>query len=344
MKTALAALTALLLSVGSAAIAQPPRSPEPLVDSLEPFDATAPKSIDDLRRIEQHVEKLAEVVIPKTVGLRIGGAAGSGVIVSADGYVLTAGHVSNKANQDVAVILHDGTVVAAKTLGANHGVDSGMIKIVDKNPAGGDWPYAEIGRSKSLNPGDWCLCTGHPGGFQRGRAPVVRLGKVLVNRSTVVMTDCTLVGGDSGGPLFDMQGAVIGINSRIGGELTSNMHVPVDTFRDTWDRLAKAEVWGQRNEQTRQARSPRPYLGIIGDRQGPCKVTDVRDGSPAAKAGVQVGDVVKKFGDDAIESTAKFYRLLRAKKPGEKIRLELTRGEESLVVEVEIVASPRGSR
>src|SRR5205807_4246056 len=95
---------------------------------------------------------------------------------------------------------------------------------------------------------DWCVVTGHPGGFRPGRSPVVRVGRILELNLTspraYLRTDCTLVGGDSGGPLFDMHGRVIGIHSRIGGSITANLHVPVDTYRETWDRLVKGERWG----------------------------------------------------------------------------------------------------
>src|SRR5439155_1167247 len=67
---------------------------------------------------------------------------------------------------------------------------------------------------------------------------------VIINKEGLVRTDCALVGGDSGGPLFDMRGKVIGIHSRIGPFITTNIHVPVDTYRETWDKLAASEDWG----------------------------------------------------------------------------------------------------
>ncbi|MCL6480244.1 MAG: trypsin-like peptidase domain-containing protein, partial [Firmicutes bacterium] len=77
----------------------------------------------------------------------------------------------------------------------------------------------------------------------------VRLGRVQWRNENLIRTDCTLVGGDSGGPLFDMHGKVIGIHSRIGPSLATNLHVPVNTYRQTWDRLAQGEVWGGRNSR-----------------------------------------------------------------------------------------------
>ena len=102
--------------------------------------------------------------------------------------------------------------------------------------------------SAEMKKNDWCVVTGHPGGFKTGRSPVVRVGRILeINNSVAakyICTDCTLVGGDSGGPLFDMQGRVIGIHSQIRARITENVHVPVNTYRETFDRLAKGDVWG----------------------------------------------------------------------------------------------------
>jgi hypothetical protein len=88
------------------------------------------------------------------------------------------------------------------------------------------------------------MAIGHPGGFRPNRQPVLRVGRVLQSTQFVIRSDAAVVGGDSGGPLFDMNGRVVGIHSRIGGSMTDNFHVPVKTYRDTWDRLAKGESWG----------------------------------------------------------------------------------------------------
>ncbi len=203
----------------------------------------APADVAELRALEAQVQKVLAKAIPCTVGIRVGPAQGSGVIISEDGYVLTAGHVSGKPGQDVAVILPSGKQLKAKSLGQNRDIDSGMIKITDPGP----FPFAEMGRSSALQRGQWVISIGHPGGFRTVRSPVVRLGRVLTVNPFLIHTDCTLVGGDSGGPLFDLDGKVVGIHSRIGGlAITDNIHVPVDTYRDTWDRLAKGESWGER--------------------------------------------------------------------------------------------------
>jgi serine protease Do len=324
--------------------ASEPDVPPPAPRATEPpavYDVLVkeqPETINDLRILQEHVRELSKKLIPCTVGIAVGQAQGSGVIITPDGYVLTAGHVSGEANRDCLLILPDGRTVKGKTLGANNGIDSGMVKITGPNPDGGPWPYAEMGHSKKLTRGQWCIATGHPGGYQRGRPPVVRLGRILSPRPNDLTTDCTLVGGDSGGPLWDMEGRVIGINSRIGPSLSANIHVPVDTFRDTWDRLAKAEVWGGRQFG---APAPGPFVGLSGDRSSdPCKITLVIPDSPAAKAGVKVGDVVKSFGGQPVKNFGQLVDLIGKKKIGEKVTVEVVRGSETLKINLEIGKRP----
>jgi len=282
--------------------------------SLAVFAKTAPESVDDLVEIERHLEKLAEKVIPCTVAVQIEGVQGSGVIISKDGYVLTAGHVSGKPDRNVKIILHDGRTLTGKTLGRNIGIDSGLIKITSE----GKWPFAETGESKDLKPGQWCMATGHPGGYQRGREPVVRFGRVVDSRDSVIRTDCTLVGGDSGGPLFDMQGRVIGIHSRISTRLTENYHVPVQTYLETWARLDAREEWG--------GRLSGGIIGIRGEdvKEG-CRITELFPGLPAEKAGLKVGDVVTKVDGDRVGSLGDLVKLLGKRKPGDEVTLEYLR-------------------
>ncbi len=203
----------------------------------------APATVEELREIEKHVQKVIDKVMPAVVGVLVGPGQGSGVIVKEDGTILTAGHVSGKPDQNAQIRLRSDLINSkkGKTLGRFISIDSGMMKLVDE----GKYPFAEMGKSSELKPGQWVIAIGHPGGVRPNRTPVVRVGRILFVNHLVIRTDCTLVGGDSGGPLFDMQGRVIGIHSRIGGlAITENMHVPVDTFRETWDKLAKGESWG----------------------------------------------------------------------------------------------------
>src|SRR5205085_4886661 len=120
-----------------------------------------PDSVDELRAIERQVKKVLEKVVPCTVAVKVGNGQGSGVIVSADGYVLTAGHVVGKANRDVTITLPSGKQLKGKTLGSNRQIDSGLIKITDE----GKWPFVDLGKSREIKRGQWCITLGHPGGF-----------------------------------------------------------------------------------------------------------------------------------------------------------------------------------
>jgi len=290
------------------------------------FAKQTPETVQDLREIEGYVQALVKQVTPYVVGLSIGPNQGSGVIISKDGLVLTAGHVSGEPGRDVSITLPGGKKIKGKTLGGNRDIDSGMIQILDKGP----WPHAEMGKSGELKRGLWCLAIGHPGGYKVGRTPVVRLGRVLDFGDLLVRTDCALVGGDSGGPLFDMQGRVIGIHSRINGPLTMNIHVPVDTYHTTWDRLAKGEVWGGE-----------PYIGVSIDPDAKeCRILEVSPNSPASKAGIRVNDVLLMFDGARINTFGELRNVLLRKRPGLEVPLSIMREGETLTFKVRLGKRP----
>lgn len=283
------------------------------------FSKKVPTSLEDLQAMQAHVEKLIAKIQAATVGVRVGGAQGSGVIVSKDGYVLTAGHVSGAAGRNVTIIMPNGKTYRAKSLGANQGVDSGLIKITDK----GEWPVLSFGDMQDIKNGSWCLAVGHPGGYRGDRPPVIRLGRVIYAGATLIQTDAVLVGGDSGGPLFDMHGRVIGINSRIGRSVTQNIHVPISTYSDDWDRLAKSEVWGSRGN--------RAMIGIQGENHPKgCRIAAVPDGYPGAKAGLKVGDIITKFDGQPVKSFDDLVALVGKKRPGNKIVIEYLRDDKTM--------------
>lgn len=276
-----------------------------------------PQSLDELLALESQQAKVAEKVKQVTVNVQQGNSQGSGVIISEDGYVLTAAHVAGKPNLDATVVLSNGRRYRAKTLGMNRNVDAGLLKITDE-PAEG-WPHASIGESGRLAEGSWCVAVGHPGGWQEKRGSVVRVGRVLAMLPGTIVTDCSLIGGDSGGPLFDLSGRLIGIHSRIGAEVTENMHVPVDEFTKNFERLVSGEKWGV-------LPGYEPIIGITGDEQdGRAIVTKVNPGGPAERAGIQVGDVVVRFDGAAINSFRELKEAVHGCLPGDHIRIEVSR-------------------
>jgi serine protease Do len=292
------------------------------------FDKTVPENKQDLLAIQGHVQGLLKKTRRATVGLMIGGAQGSGIIITKDGKILTAGHVSGRSGRNVEVSMPDGRTLKGKTLGANYDIDSGMIQITDK----GDYPYCEMADSAELKTGQWCMAIGHPGGVQKGRDPVVRLGRVQEIGKSFIRTDCALVGGDSGGPLFDMHGKVIGIHSRIGNLITANIHVPVSTYRDTWDRLAASEEWGFGFGKAAGA-----YLGINVDPDSKeCRIASVTPTSPAAQAGLKINDVILRFDSKKIASRDDLMQSMQNKRPDTEVTLEVRRGDDKITLRVKL--------
>jgi len=276
-----------------------------------------PDSIGDLEALQKRFAEIARKVTPAVVALRIGRAQGSGVIVSRDGYVLTAGHVIGSPGKSVSVTLADGRRLTGRTLGRERTVDSGLVKLDGDGP----WPFAELGMSESVRLGDWCLAMGHPEGYQKNRPPVVRTGRVIESDDHVMWTDCALFSGDSGGPLFDLDGRVIGIHSRVAGPVHINLHVPVNNYHATWQRLAAGDTW------------PAPggaVLGVNGEshRLG-CRVTKVFEGQPAAQAGLHVGDIIVSLDGQAVEHIEDLARLIGRREPGDEVDLHVHRAGET---------------
>ena len=199
------------------------------------FAKATPSSIADLRSIEQRVKELVRRVTPAVVDVEIGGGTGSGVIISEDGLVLTAGHVCGESGRTVRMTFSDGRKARGKTIGASRDSDCGLIRITDRGP----WPHVAVGDLEQTRPGDWVLALGHPGGFDLRRSLVVRLGRIIRLEDGNLQTDCTISQGDSGGPLLDMFGRVIGIHSSISSSLTANFHVPITDFYQNWDQMVK---------------------------------------------------------------------------------------------------------
>jgi serine protease Do len=321
--------TLTVLLVGMSLAAAPPVDKEtPLPPA---FAKKAPETVEDLRAIQDRVKAVLKKTMPAVVAIIIPDpfgrvAAGSGVIVSADGFVMTAGHISQTPGEKCFVILENGKRLEGKTLGWHKKADAGLIKLNTKAKL----PFLEKGDSSKLTAGDWCLTVGHPGGYKFGRPPVVRLGRILRTNSDFIQTDTPLVGGDSGGPLFDMHGKVIGIHSWISERIEQNMHVPANTYRDTWDRLAKGDSWGTPLDQKSQA-----YLGVAFDPDSSdLKITEVYKGNAAAKAGLKAGDVLLRVDNRKLARRTDLMRYLEKKEPGEEVTVEAQRDGKTIKFKV----------
>ena len=324
------ALAALLFASAALRAADPATAPVLLTGSN-------PKDIEELKAIQEKVEAVIKKNLPATVGIMIGNGQGSGVIVNKDGTVLTAGHVSADPGQPCLVIMPDGKRLHAKSLGNNAGIDSGMIKITDKAPDGG-WPTVEMGTAANLQAGEWTVALGHPGGYRKDRPPVARLGRVLLANPRLIATDNTLINGDSGGPLFDLSGKLIGIHSRIGTSSSQNIHVPIDTYTQTWDRLAAGEAWGHSLLGADAPTSP-AVLGVtVVESDTGCKISRVNDNSPAARAGLKVGDIITKFNSRDVKTPEEMVDLMSRMRPGRNVTLALVREDKPLEITARLAA------
>jgi S1-C subfamily serine protease len=288
-----------------------------------------PDSLEALRQLEGQQRRVAAAATACTVSVQIGAAQGCGVIVTESGFVLTAAHVAMRPKQRAKVTLSDGRIVNATTLGMNRNVDAGLIKIDAGQNGGNPWPHASLGSSRDLVAGMWCVATGHPGGYSHQRGTVTRVGRILSVRPGAIVTDCALIGGDSGGPLFDISGRLIAVHSRIGNDVADNLHVPIDNYDFSWKRLYNGEAWGF-------LPGFRPVLGVRGSSDGPARIILVAEGSPAEKAGVQVDDVIERFNDLNIGTFAELKEAVDDTMPGERVNLVLKRGDDRYRLSVEI--------
>jgi serine protease Do len=188
-----------------------------------------PTDVASLKDMEQRVRAAAKKVMPSVVAIE--GAQkldqpgpkhhdrlASGVIITADGLILSQYHVSHlldrnnyeksrKPGERVKVILYDGRECDAELLGADRANDLSLLRLVKPGP----YPFAPLDEKVTVKLGEGVLKLGHPMGYRRGRAPVVRLGRVLCAHEDSFVSDCLVTGGDSGGPLFDLEGRLVGI-------------------------------------------------------------------------------------------------------------------------------------
>ncbi|RLS97749.1 MAG: serine protease [Planctomycetota bacterium] len=297
--------------------------------SLDPglnrlFSGEDPKSLTDLKALQTQQSKVAAKIHQVTVNLQHGSTQGSGVLINEDGYILTAAHVAGKPKQKMWVVLHDGRRVEGVSMGVNRDTDAGLVRILKTRDENNQpWPHAALPAvGERVKTGQWCIAGGHPGGWVSDRPAVIRVGRILAVTDSTVVSDCSLIGGDSGGPLFDLQGKLIGIHSRIGIDVDDNMHVPMNVYMESWDRLANSEAWGV-------LPGFRPIIGVTADRQSDtkseCIIGTVAPRGPAAKAGIVPGDRIVRFHNAEITNFDRLKEEVDAMVPGERVNVEVLR-------------------
>jgi serine protease Do len=256
-----------------------------------------------------------------------GEGLGSGVIIRPNGMILTNAHVVGNA-RTVDVSLADGRTLDGTVLGRDPALDVAVVRI-----AGTDLPAAPIGNSDQLQVGQRAIAIGNPVGFTRS----VTTGVVsALNRSagrgtyeTFIQTDAAISPGNSGGPLLDSRGAVIGINSvvvRAPGSEGLGFAIPINAAMEMANQVLATGTYRRAyvgvnlddldREVARQYRLPIDAGAII---------TAVAPDSPGAAAGIRPGDVVTRIDDTPVASSGDLLRVLRRHRPGDTVRLTLAR-------------------
>ncbi len=281
----------------------------------------APETQEDLMLIQETLIAVLPKAREATISIDIGNGFGSGVIVSKDGLVMTAAHVSSGVGKKVTVIMPDGRKLKAKTLGLMSETDAALVQITET----GEYPFVELNRAGDIKLGDWVFSLGHSGGFNKDRGAVARLARLVGIKNTTYQSDGTLIGGDSGGPLFDMKGRLIGIHSRVGPQLPVNMHVPVQVFLDNWEPMMKSEFMGEGPF----AQKPVKGSGMLGVAtkpvEGGLEITKVGDKSAAENAELKVGDVIRKLDGKDVKTREELQAVIKEKSAGEELELEIIR-------------------
>jgi serine protease Do len=253
---------------------------------------------------------------------------GSGFLISADGYILTNAHVVDEADE-VVVKLNDKREFRAKVIGADARTDVALIKInADR------LPRVTIGDPNRLLVGEWVLAIGTPFGFENSVTSgiVSAKGRSLPDENYVpfIQTDVAVNPGNSGGPLFNLKGEVVGINSQIfsqsGGYMGLSFAIPIDVAMDVVDQLkSKGKVQrGKLGVLIQEVTSDLAESFGLDKPQG-ALVAEVEPGSPADKAGVQASDIILKYDGKSIASSIDLPRLVGATKPGSKASLTIWR-------------------
>ena len=268
---------------------------------------------------------------------------GSGFIISADGYVLTNNHVVADADE-IIVRLSDRSELEAKLIGADPRTDVALLKVEGKG-----LPILKLGKSDDLKVGEWVLAIGSPFGFDHSATAgiVSAKGRSLPNESYVpfIQTDVAINPGNSGGPLFNLDGEVVGINSQIftrsGGFMGLSFAIPIDVAMDVATQLKSS------------GKVSRGWLGVVIqevnkdlaesfglEKPAGALVAQVLQDGPAAKGGLQVGDVILSLNGQPIVMSADLPHLVGALKAGDKAELSVVREGERKMLAMTVGALP----
>ncbi|HLG92794.1 MAG TPA: trypsin-like peptidase domain-containing protein [Acidimicrobiales bacterium] len=314
------------------------RAPAPAGDDQEALDAYS-----------QVVTAVARALLPSVASLVVtrssppgprGAGSGSGVVITPDGFILTSAHVVEGA-RSVLAAFSDGSSLDVEVVGADRLSDLAVCRA-----RGSGLQAAPLGDAEALQVGQLVVAIGSPMGLggtvtagvvsALGRSLPTRAGSATRLVENVIQTDAALNPGNSGGALANSQGEVVGVNTAVAG-VGLGLAVPIDS---TTRRIVAALM--------RDRRFARAYLGIAGGRlplpprlvdrvgrRAGVGVSEVMDASPAASAGLRQRDVILSVDGVAVETAAHLQRLMTGDAVGRRLCLEVLRGDEVALVEVE---------
>ncbi|MEW6518617.1 MAG: DegQ family serine endoprotease [Thermodesulfobacteriota bacterium] len=265
---------------------------------------------------------------------------GSGVIISADGYIITNNHVIDEADEiNVRFANHEEYV--AKIIGRDSKTDVALIKIEPKDSL----PYASFGDSEKLRVGDWVIAIGNPFGFEQTVTAGIVSGKGRTlgsgNYENFIQTDASINPGNSGGPLFNLEGEMVGINtaiySRSGGNIGIGFAIPINMAKNVIDQLKTTGkvtrgwlgvmIQSVSQDLARQFGLDKPIGALVGE---------VSPGSPAEKAGIIPGDIIVEYQGKEITQMNMLPALVAQTPVGETAQVTLFRNGKKKEVAVTV--------
>jgi putative serine protease PepD len=266
---------------------------------------------------------------PSVVSIATTSAEGSGVILTEDGYILTNNHVVETASGDtVTVTLSTGKKVQARIIGADPRTDLGVVKADATGLTA-----ATLGDSDKMSVGDTVLAIGSPLGLQgsvtsgiiSAKDRTLRPGQNSATLSGLLQTDAPINPGNSGGALVNMNGEVIGINTAIAtsgngeGNIGLGFAIPSNKAKQVAEQLIKGQ------------KVSHPFLGVsvTAEATGGAKIGSITANSPAAAAGLLVGDVITKFGDRVVNDSDDLVSAVQSGTVGQKVTVEFVRNGET---------------
>jgi len=322
-----------------------------LVEQVSPavVSVNVVKKLSQEELLQQQVPEILkrffgnQIIIPQQRAPQEKTAYGSAFFISKDGYLLTNHHVVEDASK-VTIMLNDRREIDAKVVGSDERTDVALLKV-----EGNNFPSLSVGNVDQLKVGQPVLAIGSPFGFDYSASAGIVSAKSrnMMGETSVpfIQTDVALNPGNSGGPLFNQQGQVVGVNSRIfsgtGGYMGLSFSIPIDVAMDVADQLKK------------NGKVTRSYLGVMLqdidrnlaeayklDKPEGSLITQVAPNSPAEKAGFRSGDVILKYNGSPISRTSELLNYLNRTQPNQSVKLEVLRDDKPKVITATLTVAP----